>query len=216
MMADLFSSLDGGSKYLFVLPPLFIFLSMFTTKWLNGSCISSLLLPLSVWTSPTLKSFNWTTMMLTSVFTFIFSINMLGLSPHTYGNTSNLMWVSAVAILFWGTFLISGIFYSPKKALAHLAPSGAPLLMMPFLIIIELISLIIRPLTLTVRLIANISAGHIVLTLITVPLNCLSGFFSTSTLLFVLIMYMLFEFFVSVIQAYIFTLLLSLYMAEHP
>jgi F-type H+-transporting ATPase subunit a len=97
-----------------------------------------------------------------------------------------------------------------------LAPSGAPGALMPFLILIETISILIRPITLTVRLVANISAGHIILALLANVLSSSLGIFSWSACVAIIIFYYLFEIFVSFIQAYIFTLLIRLYITEHP
>merc|ERR1711893_531541 len=87
--------------------------------------------------------------------------------------------------------------------------------LIPFLVLVETVRIIIRPLTLTVRLIANIRAGHIVMSLIA---NCLVRA-SISALIPVFLInvgYTLFEVFVCFIQAYIFTLLVKLYAEEHP
>lgn len=93
--------------------------------------------------------------------------------------------------------------------IAHLAPIGAPSMLIPFLVIIETVSILIRPLTLTVRLLANISAGHIVLSIIS---RCLNSF--SITIFIILIGYNFFEFFVSFVQAYVFILLLKSYSNE--
>jgi len=111
---------------------------------------------------------------------------------------------------------MSGFIYKPLSAIAHLVPAGSPAPLIPFLVLIETISILIRPLTLTVRLVANIRAGHIVMTLIANLLRIL-----TLDHIFILtfaasLFYILFEMFVSLIQAYIFTLLISLYIKEHP
>nr|QNV11797.1 ATP synthase F0 subunit 6 [Planorbis planorbis] len=146
---------------------------------------------------------------------FMFNLNFFGLTPFTYSMSSSLWFAAAIAITIWMTLILSGFFFSFKKTLAHLVPSGAPNVLVPFLIIIETISLIIRPLTLTVRLIANMSAGHIVLSLIANVLTSLSG----TKLYLMLILstgYNMFEVFVCFIQAYIFSLLLKLYSFEHP
>lgn len=97
-----------------------------------------------------------------------------------------------------------------------MAPSGAPLGLAPFLVLIETVRILIRPLTLTVRLMANIRAGHIVLGLLANRLTVLTGHILILPLALLNVGYMLFEFFVCVIQAYIFSLLISLYHAEHP
>ena len=96
--------------------------------------------------------------------------------------------------------------------MAHLTPSGAPVAVAPLLVLIETISVLIRPLTLTVRLIANIRAGHIVLSLVA---NCLTAVPSLRMLL-LNTGYRMFEVFVCIIQAYIFSLLIKLYGSEHP
>ena len=91
---------------------------------------------------------------------------------------------------------------------AHLSPSGAPFALSPLLVLIETISIIIRPLTLTVRLVANITVGHIVSALVAVKLRAMRGIWS---LTFITMFYIIFEFGVCLVQAYIFTLLLRLY-----
>ena len=91
--------------------------------------------------------------------------------------------------------------------------------MNPFLILIETVRIIVRPITLSFRLAANIRAGHIVLTLISVYFIFrlfILGKGVTVFLLFVEVGYTLFEFGICIIQAYIFCLLLSLYTEDHP
>jgi len=97
--------------------------------------------------------------------------------------------------------------------LAHLVPSGTPYVLMPFMVIIELIRNIIRPLTLSVRLAANIVAGHLLLTLLSsqcsnVLLVVLLPLITALVLLAVL------ESAVALIQAYVFSVLSTLYVAE--
>lgn len=121
-----------------------------------------------------------------------------------------------MAVVLWGLLIFSGYTYNFKKSLAHLCPSGAPILLIPLLVIIERISILIRPLTLTVRLVANIRAGHIILALTASALSSGLNHLAVGFLGIIIIAYYLFEFFVSLIQAYIFTLLVSLYIAEHP
>lgn len=101
---------------------------------------------------------------------------------------------------------------------AGLLPAGAPIALNPFLILIETVRILVRPITLSVRLVANMGAGHIVIGLIGTYLS--SAVFSYSwlaffVLLFVQVFYFVFEFGVSLIQGYIFSLLLTLYADEH-
>lgn len=96
---------------------------------------------------------------------------------------------------------------------------GAPAPLNPFLVLIETVSITVRPITLSVRLMANISAGHIVLTLVG---NYITGslfgtrIFSAALLITIQVLYTVFEFGIGVIQAYIFCLLITLYSDEHP
>nr|YP_009184212.1 ATP synthase F0 subunit 6 [Naesiotus nux]ALO20564.1 ATP synthase F0 subunit 6 [Naesiotus nux] len=214
MNTDLFSSLDG---YQFLSYPSMIFLLfMSTSMFLSVSNHPFFNYMSSMWISkyfPNLKNFN---MFIYSTMILILLNNLIGLTPFVYGFSSSLWHNASMAFLLWGSLLIAGWIYSPLKAAAHLAPAGAPAILIPFLVIIETVSILIRPLTLTVRLVANISAGHIVMALIASTLSALPSFSSTFLLLFIMSAYMMFEFFVSMIQAYIFTLLLSLYAEEHP
>uniref|UniRef100_P48893 ATP synthase subunit a n=1 Tax=Albinaria caerulea TaxID=42349 RepID=ATP6_ALBCA len=214
MMVDLFSSLDGMTSLWSWLTPMFLSVFMIWNKtWSMDQNNIIKYLAASNWNNST---YNLTKSLLTIMMVLIIFNNLLGMAPFTYGITTSL-WVNmTLALLLWGLILLSGYIKSPKKSLAHLAPSGAPLLLLPFLILIESISIMIRPLTLTVRLVANMSAGHIILALMASVLS--SNLSNTSLSLSYLIMvgYYLFEFFVCFIQAYIFTLLLSLYMNEHP
>lgn len=105
----------------------------------------------------------------------------------------------------------------PTQSLGHLLPEGTPTLLIPILIIIETISLFIRPLALGVRLTANLTAGHLLIQLIAtgafvlLPIIPSVAIFST-ILLFLLT---LLEVAVAMIQAYVFVLLLSLYLQEN-
>src|ERR1043165_1298380 len=113
--------------------------------------------------------------------------------------------------------IISRFSHNPKKSTAHFLPDGAPDWLNPFLVLIETTRVLVRPLTLSFRLAANIRAGHIVLRLI--GIYCASAWFSSlTTTIFLTISaigYILFEVAICLIQAYIFCLLLSLYSDDH-
>nr|YP_001648719.1 ATP synthase F0 subunit 6 [Biomphalaria tenagophila]ABO14139.1 synthase F0 subunit 6 [Biomphalaria tenagophila] len=213
MFSDLFSSLDGCMSIYSWSTTLILLLLFYNKTFIystNSSLIKSLI-PLGQGNKKILPF----GLFIINIFFILINMNLLGLTPFTYSMTSSLWYVSSMALIMWTLLLISGYFYSFKKSLAHLVPSGAPLPLVPFLIIIESISILIRPLTLTVRLIANISAGHIVLSLIANVLTSLN-FSTMSSVLLISVGYNMFEVFVCFIQAYIFTLLLKLYSAEHP
>ena len=114
---------------------------------------------------------------------------------------------------------MSGALFNPSSAAARLLPGGAPAALNPFLVIVETVSLCVRPITLSIRLVANIRAGHIVLGLIGTYLS--SGLFTYPTiavasLIFIQVFYFMFEVGVALIQAYIFSLLVTLYSDDHP
>nr|YP_010574506.1 ATP synthase F0 subunit 6 [Peronia verruculata]UZH97760.1 ATP synthase F0 subunit 6 [Peronia verruculata] len=213
MTTDLFSSLDGCQSIWSWLIPMVVFF-MFILNSSNGSNSTGSLL-LSTFTENKKNSLLPMSLFLYSLMLFLVMLNLIGLVPYAYGVTSALWAAGSLALTMWGLLIISGWTYNPKESAAHLAPAGAPAGLVSFLVLVETISILIRPLTLTVRLIANISAGHIVLSLVA---NCLTGLslFTGLSVLLISIGYNLFEVFVCFIQAYIFTLLVSLYAQEHP
>nr|AUJ21232.1 ATP synthase F0 subunit 6 [Hypselodoris bullocki] len=155
------------------------------------------------------------TLMLYTLMLYLLFMNFVGLVPFVYGPTSNI-WVSAsMALVFWGLLISSGWVKFPMESAAHFAPAGAPSSFVPFLVVIETASILIRPLTLTIRIIANISAGHIIMGLIATSLVA-SSLASLGFVFMAHIGYNLFEVFVCTIQAYVFSLLVKLYGEEHP
>lgn len=115
-----------------------------------------------------------------------------------------------------GTVVI-GFRNKPKASLAHFLPQGTPTPLIPMLVIIETISLFIQPLALAVRLTANITAGHLLIHLIgSAALALLSISITLSCLTFVILLLLtILELAVAIIQAYVFTLLVSLYLQEN-
>lgn len=99
------------------------------------------------------------------------------------------------------------------RFLTHMCPFGAPLALRWFLRIIEVVSICLRPITLSVRLAANMSAGHVVLGLIGGSMSL--SLFSAAALIPVGVGYLLFELMVCFIQGFVFYLLRALYFDEH-
>lgn len=214
-MTDLFSSIDAGGSFLITFFPLLFFI-LLPSLLIFHSSPWTVLFNSSSTISQRSSKYQVGTLWLSCIFLYILRLNFLGLTPLIYRLTTNIWFNSSLALIIWRTFLLSGYVKDIIQSLAHLVPSGSPLLLIPFLVLIETISILIRPLTLTVRLLANISAGHIILTLISTVLSTSLTLLPLSIILILLRRYQLFEIFVCIIQAYIFTLLLSLYLAEHP
>lgn len=96
----------------------------------------------------------------------IFGANATGLLPFVPA-TSGAAWLAGFGgLLFWGAPMISIIIRAPQRLAASLVPSGAPRALVPFLVVVEAVRVLIRPLTLALRLLANITAGHVILALL--------------------------------------------------
>jgi len=113
----------------------------------------------------------------------------------------------------WLGRIILSIIYQYNNLLAHLVPVGTPRFLIPVIVIIETVRNIIRPLTLSIRLAANIVAGHLLLTLLGSQGPLLS-LFNLSLLMIGLFLLLLLEVAVACIQSYVFTILSSLYLNE--
>nr|ALE33577.1 ATP synthase F0 subunit 6 [Plecotus macrobullaris] len=156
-------------------------------------------------------------LMLISLIMFIGSTNLLGLLPHSFTPTTQLSTNLGMAIPLWAGTVILGFRYKTKASLAHFLPQGTPLPLIPMLVIIETISLFIQPMALAVRLTANITAGHLLIHLIgNATLALMNISMATATITFIiLVLLTVLEFAVALIQAYVFTLLVSLYLHDN-
>ena len=147
-----------------------------------------------------------------TLFFFILTTNLLGLVPYSFTVTSHIIVTFALAVLvFIGVTAVG--FYKHGAHYLHLfVPSGVPLILMPLMIPIELISYLARPITLSIRLAANMTAGHLLLKVVAgfvVSLGVLGA-----PLLLVLVGLIGFEVFVGFLQAYIFTILTCVYLHD--
>nr|AGA83667.1 ATP synthase subunit 6 [Oxylabes madagascariensis] len=162
------------------------------------------------------KGHKWA-LILTSLMIFLLLINLLGLLPYTFTPTTQLSMNLALAFPLWLATLLTGLRNQPSISLGHLLPEGTPTLLIPALILIETTSLLIRPLALGVRLTANLTAGHLLIQLISTATMALMPTLPAASLLTLLVLFLLtiLEVAVAMIQAYVFVLLLSLYLQEN-
>nr|NP_795812.1 ATP synthase F0 subunit 6 [Platytroctes apus]BAC58217.1 ATPase subunits 6 [Platytroctes apus] len=192
-----------------------------STRWLNNRLVTlqgwflnrftqQLLLPLN------LGGHKWAAL-LTSLMIFLITLNMLGLLPYTFTPTTQLSLNMGLAVPLWLATVVIGMRNQPTAALGHLLPEGTPVPLIPVLIIIETISLFIRPLALGVRLTANLTAGHLLIQLIATAAFVLLPMMPTVAILTATVLFLLtlLEVAVAMIQAYVFVLLLSLYLQEN-
>nr|YP_009144183.1 ATP synthase F0 subunit 6 [Gymnomuraena zebra]AKI32569.1 ATP synthase F0 subunit 6 [Gymnomuraena zebra]WNH38138.1 ATP synthase F0 subunit 6 [Gymnomuraena zebra] len=156
-------------------------------------------------------------LLLTSLMLFLITMNLLGLLPYTFTPTTQLSLNMGFAVPLWLATVIIGMRNQPTIALGHLLPEGTPVPLIPVLIIIETISLFIRPLALGVRLTANLTAGHLLIQLIATAVFVLLPLMPSVAILTALVLFLLtlLEVAVAMIQAYVFVLLLSLYLQEN-
>nr|AGN71503.1 ATP synthase F0 subunit 6 [Rhinoderma darwinii] len=167
--------------------------------------------------SPLSNSGHKWALLLASLMIFLLGMNMLGLLPYTFTPTTQLSLNLGLAIPLWLATIAIGFRNQFTMSIGHFLPEGTPTPLIPILIIIETISLFIRPLALGVRLTANLTAGHLLIQLIstaTMALLFTSPLVSTLTFLTLLLLTAL-EIAVAMIQAYVFVLLLSLYLQEN-
>ena len=149
-----------------------------------------------------------------SIFTFIIATNFLGLIPYVFTSSSHLRFTLSLALPLWLGKMVIRVVKQFNYNMAHLVPEGTPGALMPVMVIIETVRLVIRPGTLAVRLAANIVAGHLLLTLLGGQGPSLGGV-SLMCLLVGLVLLVTLECAVACIQAYVFTILSSLYLREH-
>lgn len=143
---------------------------------------------------------------------YIITLNLFRLIPYIFTSTRHLLFNLSIAFSIWLRFIIYSIINFPIKTLRHLVPLNSPKFLINFIVIIELIRLFIRPWTLSIRLSANLISGHLILILLR---NFIINFILLFpfTLLIQNILLIL-EISIALIQAYVFSILLTLYFSE--
>jgi len=147
-------------------------------------------------------------LILIRIFIFILFFNIFGLFPFIYTLTRQIIFTFSLALPFWLAITLFRISQNTNHFLSHLVPLSTPIALSQFITIIETIRQLIRPITLSVRLCANITAGHILIALTRKPIFILNIFSSLLSILIIL------EIAVAFIQRYVFTILLSIYLRE--
>lgn len=158
-----------------------------------------------------------------TLFIFILSLNMLGMIPGAFTVTSQLAVTAALAALVFITVLVVGFAKNGFGFLKLFVPSGVPIYVLPLVTLIEIISFFSRPLSHSVRLFANMLAGHITLKVfggfVVMLLGAAGAVKAMAPLPLVMATALTaLEFLVAFLQAYVFTMLTCMYLndALHP
>lgn len=157
--------------------------------------------------------FKGSTFIFISLFSFVLFNNFLGLFPYIFTRTSHLSISLSITLSLWLRFIFYGWINNSNHIFIHIIPQGTPPILIPFIVLIETISNIIRPGTLAVRLTANIIAGHLLLTLLSrTGINIPN--YLVIILIIIQILLLTLESAVAVIQSYVIAILRTLYSNE--
>jgi F-type H+-transporting ATPase subunit a len=158
-----------------------------------------------------------------TLFMFILVSNLIGLIPYTFTVASHIIITAALALMVFVTVLVYGFYRNGLKFFRLFVPSGIPIYILPLIVFIEVLSFLSRPISHSVRLFANMLAGHITLKVFASFVTLLGGLGiagivgATLPLLLVVALTAL-ELLVAFLQAYVFAILTCIYLndAIHP
>ena len=158
-----------------------------------------------------------------SLFMFICISNMIGIIPYTFTVSSHLVVTAALALLVFFIVLIYGFYKNGLKFFKRFVPSGVPIYILPLVVFIEVISFFLKPVSHSVRLFANMLAGHIALKVFASFVGMLGaigfvGWVGAILPLGLTVAITALEILVAFLQAYVFTILTCIYLndAIHP
>nr|WRY72465.1 ATP synthase F0 subunit 6 [Zorka maculata] len=157
-----------------------------------------------------LMKYKGTSLIMISLFIFILFNNLMGLMPYVFTSSAHLTFSLTLALPMWMALMLYGWITKTNSMFSHLVPSGTPGVLMPFMVMIETISNLIRPGSLAVRLTANMIAGHLLMSL-------LGNSMTLTAMIITIVVFMIlmtFELAVALIQSYVFMTLMTLYSSE--
>jgi len=158
-----------------------------------------------------------------SLFMFICVSNLVGVIPYAFTLSSHIIVTAALALLVFFTVLIYGFYKNGLKFFKIFVPSGIPIFILPLVVFIEIFSFLLRPVSHSVRLFANMLAGHITLKVfggfVTMIAGVgIAGWFGAALPLVMIVILTALELLVAFLQAYVFAILTCIYLndAIHP
>nr|YP_010583095.1 ATP synthase F0 subunit 6 [Hiratettix malaisei]UGN61541.1 ATP synthase F0 subunit 6 [Hiratettix malaisei] len=157
-----------------------------------------------------IMKYKGTNIIMMSMFMLVLCINMTGLLPYVFTSSAHLTFSLSMALPLWMALMMYGWLKKTNSMFCHLVPNGTPPILMPFMVMIETISNMIRPGSLAVRLTANMIAGHLLMSL----LGSNTSMVVLISTMIIFISLMLFELAVAMIQSYVFMTLMTLYSSE--
>nr|YP_010534068.1 ATP synthase F0 subunit 6 [Amblyomma latum]UXX50163.1 ATP synthase subunit 6 [Amblyomma latum] len=214
---------------------LFMIFDPSTSKMLSMNWFSMIfilmLIPFQYWISPSLFLTSWK-ILLEKIFQevsnnvcfykkkhlfffivimlLILSSNFFGLFPYIFTASSHLVFTMFFSFPLWISFIIFMMINKFNKIMIHMVPMGSPMLLSFFMVLIETVSNLIRPITLSIRLTANMISGHLLIHL----LSSLMTSYFFSVMLLVMFLLLILETAVAFIQSFVFMTLISLYLNE--
>nr|YP_010165974.1 ATP synthase F0 subunit 6 [Stictocephala bisonia]QRV59921.1 ATP synthase F0 subunit 6 [Stictocephala bisonia] len=215
MMMNLFSTFDPSTGMMslnWISSTLFLVLINYSF-WAVKNNFSCLMEKISLSLEKELfmiMPYSGSTLIYMSLFFMIMFNNTTGLLPYIFTSPSHLVFSLSLALPLWVTLMTYGWMKKYNKMFVHLVPLGTPTILMPFMIIIETISNLIRPSSLAVRLTANMIAGHLIMSLLGSDLSTIMMIMLIS----IFMILMMFELAVAIIQSYVFMTLMTLYSSE--
>nr|AMJ17394.1 ATP synthase F0 subunit 6 [Spilarctia subcarnea] len=223
MMSNLFSIFDPSTNLMNI-----------SLNWIS-TILGILFIPYSFWLIPNRHYFFWnlilqklhnefknllknnyfqgSTFIFISMFSFIMFNNFLGLFPYIFTSTSHLTLSLSISLPLWMSFMIYGWMNNSQHMFIHMIPQGTPPILMPFMVLNETISNIIRPGTLAVRLTANMIAGHLLMTFLS-GTGPNMNYYMIMMLILIQIFLLILESAVAIIQSYVIAILSTLYSSE--
>src|ERR1700674_402943 len=158
-----------------------------------------------------------------SLFMFILALNLIGIIPYTFTVTSHIVITVALALLVFFTVIVYGFWKHGLHFFKLFVPSGVPIYILPLVVLIEVMSFLSRPVSHSVRLFANMLAGHITLKVFAGFVTMLGaagllGWLGAALPLALVVALTALEFLVAFLQAYVFAILTCIYLndAIHP
>jgi F-type H+-transporting ATPase subunit a len=148
-----------------------------------------------------------------TLFTFILFANVIGLVPYAFTVTSHIVVTLALALVVFIGATIIGFIRNGFGYLKLFVPSGVPALLLPLVVLIEIVSYFIRPMSLSIRLFANMMAGHMMLKVMAgfvVMLGVTAGWLPLAAMVGLMGL----ELLVAALQAYVFALLTCMYLND--